>query len=190
MSSPSELLLDTAQLTRAVSAVSAGVTRQLGERDPVIVGVLKGAVVFMADLVRALPFSCQLDFLSISAFGRGRVRIESDLSLDIEARHVVLVEDIVDTGLTLSYLLRTLEARNPSSLSVATLLDRPARRLVEVPVKWTGVDIDDRFVIGYGMDFEGRYRNLREVWVVNDLSALVDDPDALESDVFMGGKAW
>jgi hypoxanthine phosphoribosyltransferase len=180
----SEVLFGPAELARAAGQVARGIGEQLAEENPVLVAILRGATVFLADVARGLSFPCEFEFLSISPFGEGRVRIESDLSVDIAGRHVVVVEDIVDTGLTLTYLLGTLQARGPASLQVATLLDKNVRRLVEVPVRWRGFEIDDRFVVGYGMDFGGLYRNLREVRVVHDLAALVAQPDLLVPEAY------
>ena len=184
----SEVLFSASELREAARRVAAGIDAARGDSRPVLVGVLKGAAVFLADVLRATRCASDLDFLSISPFGRGRVRIEKDLSIDIAGRHVVIVEDIVDTGLTLAYLLSALAARRPATVEVATLLERPVRRLVEVPVRWAAFEIDDRFVVGYGMDFEGRYRNLREVRVVTDLAALASDPDLLVPEVYGSGK--
>ena len=184
----SEVLFSASQLREAAGRVAAGIEAGRGDSRPVLVGVLTGSAVFLADVLRASRCASDLDFLSISPFGRGRVRIEKDLSTDIAGRHVVIVEDIVDTGLTLAYLLSTLGARGPATLEVATLLKRPVRRLVEVPVRWAAFEVDDRFVVGYGMDFEGRYRNLREVRVVTDLAALAADPDLLVPEVYGSRK--
>ena len=186
--SHSSPLFTADQLAQATTRVADDVASVLGDQRPLLVGVLKGALVFLADLVRAAGFPLDVDFLALSPFGRGRVRIEQDLIQDVDRRHVVVVEDIVDTGLTLSYLLRTLMARGAASVHVATLLDRPVRRLVEIPVRWKGFDLDDRFVVGYGMDFAGRYRNLPEVRVVDDLAALAADPDLLMPEVFPGQR--
>jgi hypoxanthine phosphoribosyltransferase len=145
----------------------------------VLVGVLKGSVPFLADLIRAMTVRLELDFLAISAYaeGRSRVRIVKDLDADITGRDVVLVEDIVDTGLTLSYVLGELRRRQPRSVEVCALLDKTVRRIVPVPVRFVGFTIPDAFVLGYGMDFAERYRNLDRV-VAGDLQALRSDPDA------------
>jgi hypoxanthine phosphoribosyltransferase len=145
----------------------------------VLVGVLKGSVPFLADLIRAMTVRLELDFLAISAYaeGRSRVRIVKDLDADITGRDVVLVEDIVDTGLTLSYVLGELRRRQPRSVEVCALLDKTVRRIVPVPVRFVGFTIPDAFVLGYGMDFAERYRNLDRV-VAGDLRALRSDPDA------------
>ena len=141
-----------------------------------LVGVLKGAVFFMADLMRHITVPCEVDFMAISSYGAatdssGIVRILKDLDLNIEGRHVLVVEDIIDSGLTLSYLMRMLESRNPASLEVCALLTKPARREIDVRVRYTGFEIPNEFVIGYGLDFGERYRNLPYVAVL--------DPDAV-----------
>ena len=138
--------------------------------------MLKGAVFFMADLMRHITVPCEVDFMAISSYGAstdssGVVRILKDLDETIEARNVLVVEDIIDSGLTLSYLRRTLSARNPASLEICALLTKPERREVEVPVRYTGFEIPNRFVVGYGLDFAERYRNLRYVGVLADDAA-------------------
>jgi hypoxanthine phosphoribosyltransferase len=134
--------------------------------------VLKGAVFFMADLMRKLSIPCEVDFMAISSYGAatdssGVVRILKDLDINIEGRHVLVVEDIIDSGLTLSYLVRMLESREPASLEVCALLTKPERREIEVDVRYTGFEIPNRFVIGYGLDFAERYRNLPYVAVLH-----------------------
>ena len=151
----------------------------------VLVAVLKGSVPFLSDLVRALTVVPVIDFMAISAYATdtGRVRIVKDLDLDISGRHVVLVEDIVDTGLTLHYLLAELGRRSPSSLEACTLLDRTSRRIIPTPVRYRGFEIGDEFVLGYGLDFAQRYRNLDRV-VVADLAVLREDPDAYVDSLY------
>ena len=153
--------------------------------DVVLIAVLKGAVPFLADLVRHLRVVPLVDFLAISAYApeTGRVRIVKDLDLDVFGRDVVLVEDIVDTGLTLTYLLRELRGRGARSVEACTLLDKSVRRIVPTPVRFTGFDIGDDFVLGYGLDFAGRYRNLDRV-VTGDLDVLQADPDAYVGSLF------
>ena len=150
-----------------------------------LIAVLKGAVPFLADLVRHLRVVPVVDFLAISAYApeTGRVRIVKDLELDVFGRDVVLVEDIVDTGLTLTYLLRELRGRGARSVEACTLLDKSVRRIVPTPVRFTGFDIGDEFVLGYGLDFAGRYRNLDRV-VTGDLDLLQADPDAYVGALF------
>ena len=179
----SEVLFSASELREAARRVAAGIDAARGDSRPVLVGVLKGAAVFLADVLRATRCASDLDFLSISPFGRGRVRIEKDLSIDIAGRHVVIVEDIVDTGLTMTYLLGALRGRQPRSLEVCTLLDKAARRIVPLPVRFTGFEIGDDFVLGYGLDFAGRYRNLDRV-LAGDLAVLRSDPDAYVSELY------
>jgi hypoxanthine phosphoribosyltransferase len=153
----------------------------------VLIGVLKGSVCFLADLLRTLTVPCEVDFLAISAYteGTGRVRIVKDLESDIFGRDVVLVEDVVDTGLTLTYVTGELERRGPRSLAVCALLDKQVRRLVPTPVRFRGFEVQDEFVIGYGLDFAERYRNLEAVFS-GDLGVLGEDPDAYVEQFFGG----
>jgi hypoxanthine phosphoribosyltransferase len=153
----------------------------------VLVAVLKGSVPFLADLVRTLSIVPEVDFLAISSYGAGtgRVRILKDLDADIHGRDVVLVEDVVDTGLTLTYVLGELERRQPRSLAVCALLDKAARRIVPVDLRFVGFEVPDEFVLGYGLDFGERYRNLDAV-VAGDLGALREDPDAHVEELFAG----
>ena len=145
----------------------------------VLVAVLKGSIPFLSDLVRRLTIVPVIDFMAISAYApeTGRVRIVKDLDMDISGRDVVLVEDIVDTGLTLHYLLAELARRSPGSLEACTLLDRTTRRIIPTPVRYRGFEIGDEFVLGYGLDFAQRYRNLDRV-VLGDVGVLQKDPDA------------
>ena len=167
-------------------------TRELGRtitgdyegREPVLISVLKGGTVFLADLIREIPLPLRVDFMSISSYGgaaesMGRVRILKDLDEDISDSHVIVVEDIVDTGLTLSYLLSVLESRGPASLEVCTLLDRSARRIAPLSLRYVGFDCPDVFVVGYGLDVGGRYRNLPDILAVEDQAAVTADPAAL-----------
>ena len=155
------------------------------EDGVVLVAVLKGSVPFLADIVRALTVSPLVDFMAISSYApdTGRVRIVKDLDLDISGRDVVLVEDIVDTGLTLHYLLAELGRRQPRSLAACALLDRTSRRIIPTPLRYAGFEIGDEFVLGYGLDFAQRYRNLDRV-VVGDLKVLQDDPDAYVGSLY------
>lgn len=172
------LLLTAEQIGTRVAELGAEISRDYEGRTPFLIGVLKGSLVFMADLARAITTPVNVDFMSISSYGDGTnsgvVRILKDLDESITGRDVILVEDIIDTGLTLTYLLATLSARRPASLEVCGLLDKSARRIVEVPIRYKGFDIPDEFVIGYGLDHEGRYRNLRAVLGVRDMAALRD----------------
>ena len=156
----------SASSAREISADYAG-------RELLLVGVLKGAVFFMADLMRSITVPCEIDFMAISSYGAstdssGVVRILKDLDINIEGRHVLVVEDIIDSGLTLSYLVRNLESREPASLEVCALMTKPERREIDVDVRYVGFEIPNRFVIGYGLDFAERYRNLPYVGVLHD----------------------
>jgi hypoxanthine phosphoribosyltransferase len=160
-----------AELGKEMSADYAG-------RDPVLLGVLKGAVPFLADLSRHLPTDIEIDFLSLTRFGEeGRVGIAVDSGTSLVGRDVIVVEDIVDTGLTLSYLLGLLETRRPASLATATLLDKRKRRIVDVALEYRGFEVGDEFLLGYGLDWEGRYRNVPSLWAVLDLAAFREDPE-------------
>lgn len=183
---PARVLIPATDLRAGVSRLAAEVSTAYPE-GLVLVGVLKGSVPFLADLVRQMTVPVEVDFLALSSYaeGTGRVRILKDLDLDIAGRHVLLVEDIVDTGLTSTYVLGVLEGRHPRSAAVCALLDRSARRIVPTPVRFVGFEIPDAFVLGYGLDFEERYRNLDEV-VAGDLEALRDDPDAHVMQLFAG----
>jgi hypoxanthine phosphoribosyltransferase len=160
-----EVLVSADDLQRRVAELGAEISRDYVGRDLVMIGVLKGAVLFLADLMRSLTVPCEIDFMAVSSYGSstdssGVVRILKDLDAPIEGRDAVLVEDIVDSGLTLHYLLRNLHARNPRSLEVCALLTKPERRRVELPIRYVGFEIPNRFAIGYGLDHGQRYRNL------------------------------
>ena len=174
-----EVLIDQEALQRRIAELGEEISADYTGRDLLLVGVLKGAVFFMADLMRKLTIPCEVDFMAISSYGAstdssGVVRILKDLDINIEGRHVLVVEDIIDSGLTLSYLMRNLESREPATLEVCALLTKPDRREMEVPVRYIGFEIPNRFVIGYGLDFGERYRNLPYVAVLSD-DALPDN---------------
>ena len=165
------VLLDTETVAARVQALGAELTADFGDRDPVLVSVLKGSLVFLADLIRAMEMPVSIDLMEVSSYGAstessGQVRILKDLSGSIEGRHLIVVEDIIDTGLTLNYLLKYLADKGPASISIVCLLDKPARRLAEIPIDYTGFSIPDRFVVGYGLDYDERYRNLPYVGVL------------------------
>jgi hypoxanthine phosphoribosyltransferase len=167
-----EVLIDRETLQRRISELGEEISADYAGRDLLLVGVLKGAVFFMADLMRGLTIPCEIDFMAISSYGdstdsSGVVRILKDLDINIEGRDVLVVEDIIDSGLTLSYLMRNLEAREPASLEICALLTKPERREIEVPVRYVGFEIPNRFVIGYGLDFAERYRNLPYVGILD-----------------------
>src|SRR6184192_2866483 len=167
-----DVLIDRDRLQRRIAELGEEISADYAGRDLLLVGVLKGAVFFMADLMRHLDVPCEVDFMAISSYGdstdsSGVVRILKDLDINIDGRDVLVVEDIIDSGLTLSYLIRNLEAREPASLEVCALLTKPARREIDVPVRYIGFEIPNRFVIGYGLDFGERYRNLPYVGVLD-----------------------
>jgi len=171
-SAVSEVLIDDETLQRRVAELGEEVSADYAGRDLLLVGVLKGAVFFMSDLMRNLTIPCEIDFMAISSYGdstdsSGVVRILKDLDINIDGRDVLVVEDIIDSGLTLSYLMRNLEAREPASLAVCALMTKPERREIDVPVRYVGFEIPNRFVIGYGLDFAERYRNLPYVGVLD-----------------------
>jgi hypoxanthine phosphoribosyltransferase len=174
-----EILIDEDALSSRVAELGAEVSADYEGRDLLLIGVLKGAVFFMADLMRHLTVPCEVDFMAISSYGdatdsSGIVRILKDLDINIEGRDVLVVEDIIDSGLTLSYLIRNLESREPSSLEVCALLTKPSRREIDVPVRYVGFEIPNKFVVGYGLDFAERYRNLPYVGVLDE--HLLSDP--------------
>ena len=162
-------LIDEAQLAGRVHDMGQQITKDYQGRDLVLVTVLKGGLMFMADLCRSIDLPLRMDFMSISSYGRdathGTVRILKDLDDPIEGSSVLVVEDIIDTGLTLNYLLKILRQRDPASIEVAVLLDKDVRRIVELPIAYRGFSIPDRFVVGYGLDYAQYYRNLPFVGV-------------------------
>ncbi len=179
MSRTADLQADIGEILLTEEAIAAKVAelgRRIGEdyagRNLTLVSVLKGSLPFMADLMRQIPLPLRIDLMEVSSYGgtstesSGLVRIMKDLSASIVGEDVLLVEDIIDTGLTLNYLIRYLRGKSPASLRICTLLDKPARRLVEIPVDYVGFEIPDQFVVGYGLDYGERYRNLRFVGVL------------------------
>ena len=168
-----EILVQQDDLHHRVRELGAEVSAAYEGRDLFLVGVLKGAVFFLSDLMRHLEVPCEVDFMAVASYGSSTdsscvVRILKDLDAPIEGREVLIVEDIVDSGLTLSYLLRTLQARNPGSLEVCAILTKPERRKVELPIKYVGFEIPNRFAIGYGLDHGERFRNLPYVAVLEE----------------------
>lgn len=178
-------VVSAAAIAMRIDELGATIRADYAGKDPVLLGVLKGAVPFLADLGRRLPPQIDIDFLSLTRFGsEGRVGIAVDSATSLAGRHVLLVEDIVDTGLTLSYLLGLLQTREPASLATATLLDKRTRRIVDVPLRYRGFEVGDEFLLGYGLDWEGRYRNLAGLWAVLDLAAFRLDPEAAARPAF------
>ena len=165
-----EMLVQPDQLKNRVRELGAEISRDYEGRDLLMVGVLKGAVFFLSDLMRHLTVSCEVDFMAVASYGSatdasGVVRILKDLDVAIEGRDVLIVEDIIDSGLTLQYLMRNLGSRNPRSLEVCALLCKPDRRKVDLPTRYVGFQIPNRFVVGYGLDYDERHRNLPYVAV-------------------------
>lgn len=177
-----KVLFSSSEIEERVGAIGEAITNDYRGREPVLISVLKGGAMFHADLLRAIDLPASVDFMSISSYGEassGVVRIMKDLDEDIVGRDVILVEDIVDTGLTATYLLSALGARGPESLEICALLDKSVRRITPVPVRYRGFDCPDMFVLGYGLDFEEVYRNLPYIIAVEDMDALAEDPLAL-----------
>ncbi len=166
-----EILLTGDQIAQRVGELGAHVAADYADRDPVLVSVLKGSIIFLADLIRSMPVPLSVDLMEVSSYGAstetsGQVRILKDLSHPIAGRDVIVVEDIIDTGLTLNYLLRYLHDKGPATVRICCLLDKPARRLADIPIDYRGFTIPDRFVIGYGLDYDERYRNLPYIGVL------------------------
>lgn len=179
-----EVLLDPKQLQDRIGQLGRQISQDYAGKEPLFVGVLKGAAMFMMDLIRCVELPLAIDFMAVSSYGAatessGVVRILKDLEGAIDGRDVILVEDIIDTGLTLSYLLAALRAREPSSLEVCTLLDRSARRIPPLDIRYRGFDCPDVFVVGYGLDVGERYRNLPFILALDRERAQGEDPDAL-----------
>jgi hypoxanthine phosphoribosyltransferase len=177
------ILLDRTALRTRVAELGAQLRADYEGLEPILVSVLRGAIVFLADLVRTAAMPCQIDFMAVQRYRTsdetGVVRILKDLELDVTGAHVLLVEDVVDSGLTLAYLLEVLAARRPASLRVCTLLDKRARRLIEVPLAYVGFEIPDIFVFGYGLDLDERERGRDEILAVADPEAVRRDPSLL-----------
>lgn len=184
MSEVVNVLFGREDIRRRIESLGRTITGDYEGRAPVLISVLKGGSVFLADLIREISLPLSIDYMSISRYGgaaesRGRVRIVKDLDQDIGERDVIVVEDIVDTGLTLSYLISVLESRNPTSVNVCALLDKTARRITPLEIRYRGFECPDVYVVGYGLDFRERYRNIPELLAVQDLSALEEHPDLL-----------
>ena len=166
-----QVLFSQQQLEQRVDEIARQINRDYADKEILLVSVLRGSFIFMADLARKITRPCRIDFMSVSSYGKGtsssgQVQITKDLSEDISGMHVIVVEDILDSGNTLSYLLRLLEQRHPASIRLCTLLDKPDRRKVEVTVHYSGFTIPDAFVVGYGLDYAERYRNLPYIGIL------------------------
>ena len=161
----SDILIPEEMINRRVAEIGAAISQDYRNLDPLFIGVLKGVFFFMADLLRQVTIPVSVDFIAISSYStearnKGFVRLVKDLETSITGRHVLFIEDVVDTGLTLNYLLQNLKSRSPASLEVCTIFNKPHHRLVDLPLKYVGFDLPDRFVVGYGLDYRERYRNL------------------------------
>ena len=189
-SAPIERLISKEELKQRVTDMARSLEKEYGNVDSplVLVSVLKGSAFFLADLMREMTLDIAVDFMSISSYSEGEhsgvVRIVKDLDTDVTDRDVLIVEDIVDTGLTLNYLRTTLAHRSPRSLKAVTLLDKVARRIVPVELEFSCFEAPDEFVIGYGLDFQGLYRNVPEIYSVRDLPRLVNDARLLVGPLF------
>jgi len=166
-----KVLISKGELEKIVERLGREISRDYAGKTPLVVSVLKGAFIFVADLVREMDIPCTMDFMSVSSYGAGtsssgEVKIIKDLDTNIEGRHVIVVEDILDSGVTLSYLLKLLAARNPASISLCVLFDKPARHKKPVSIQYKGADVPDEFIVGYGLDYNEKYRNLPEICVL------------------------
>ena len=166
-----QVLLSQQQIREKVEELGAQISQDYAGKEPVLVSVLKGAFIFMADLCRAITIPCSMDFMAVSSYGAGtessgRVRIIKDLDTIIQNKHVILVEDVLDSGITLHYLIQLLRQRQPASLRLVTLLDKPARRRAQVDVDYCGFQVPDAFLVGYGLDYGEKYRNLPDVCIL------------------------
>ena len=166
-----QVLLSQQQIREKVEELGAQISQDYVGKEPVLVSVLKGAFIFMADLCRAITIPCSMDFMAVSSYGAGtessgRVRIIKDLDTNIQNKHVILVEDVLDSGITLHYLIQLLRQRQPASLRLVTLLDKPARRRAQVDMDYCGFQVPDAFLVGYGLDYGEKYRNLPDVCIL------------------------
>lgn len=164
------VLISAEELEAHVAEIGAQISKDFEGKDPIFIGVLKGCFIFMADLMRHVTINCSMDFMAVSSYSgttsTGAVKINKDLSEDIEGRHIIIVEDILDSGVTLNYLKNFLLVRKPASISIATLMDKPARRKADVYADYSCFEIPDAFVVGYGLDYNERYRNLPYIGVL------------------------
>ncbi len=167
-----KILIEEVEIRKRVEEIGRLINSEYRDKKPILIGVLKGAFVFLADLLREMDIPLEVDFLSIHSYdgteSSGVVRITHDLSLNIEDRHVILVEDIIDTGRTVSYILENLQTRKPRSMAVCSLLSKEDRRVIDVPLMYVGFEIPSTFVVGYGLDYDNRYRNLKYIGVLDD----------------------
>lgn len=181
-------VIDESTLQRRVSELAAEITNDFPDGELVVVGILKGSLIFMKDLLSHMPLTSTPEFLSLTRFGReGRVSVALDVSEPLENRDVLLVLEIVDTGLTLVTIRKMLVARGARSVRTVALLDKTTRRIVDVPVEYRGFDVGDEYLLGYGLDWKGLYRNLRSVWAALNIKNLQDDPRAYLAEAYGSG---
>jgi hypoxanthine phosphoribosyltransferase len=172
------------EISSRVAELGEAIARDYGKRDPLFLIVLVGSIPFGADLVRAVPFNAEVDFLGLNRYGEsGKFGVTLDTSTPLFDRNVILVEDIIDTGLTLTTLRRMIEDRGAASVATAALLDKTRRRLTDVPIEYRGFEVGDEFLVGYGLDWQDLYRNLRSIWALLDMERFVDDPRALAREL-------
>lgn len=168
----SKVLVSREEIAEICQRLGAEISRDYAGKEILLICILKGAVVFMSDLMREITVPCEIDFMAVQSYSgtksSGVVRILKDLDLDIARRHVIIVEDIIDSGLTLSHLIELLQTRNPESLKVVACFDKPDRRRANVQVDYIGKAIPDEFIVGYGLDYEGQYRNLPDISIIQD----------------------
>lgn len=174
------VLYSEEEIKECVARMGAQITKDYAGKELVVISVLRGAAIFMADLVREIKLPCEMDFMAISSYGNGIkssgvIRILKDLTTNIEGRDVLIAEDILDSGLTLSYLIKNLEARNPASLEVATLLKKNTPQQVDIDCKYIGFECPDEFIVGYGLDYAERYRNMTYIGILKPVEELSED---------------
>lgn len=183
----SEVLLEH-EIASRVAELGGAIGADFSEREPLFLVMLNGSVPFGADLVRAVPMNAEVDFLGLNRYGEsGKIGVTLDTSTPLLDRNVIIVEDIVDTGLTLTTLRRMISDRGAASVTTAALLDKTRRRLTDVPIDYRGFEVGDEFLVGYGLDWQGLYRNLRSIWAVLDMERLVADPRALAAELGHSG---
>jgi hypoxanthine phosphoribosyltransferase len=173
-SSNISVLITPQKLQERIANLGLEITKDYKNKDLIVVGILNGCFVFLADLVREIDLPITTDFMGLSSYGAstkssGIVQITKDLSKIVEGKHLLIVEDIIDTGLTMSYLLENLETRRPASVKICSLLSKPTKHKTDIPIEYLGFSIEDKFVVGYGLDFDGRYRNLPYIGVVENI---------------------
>lgn len=190
MAEPFVEVISDDTLQRRVSEMGAQITADHPDGDLVVIGILKGSLFFYKDLLDHMPFTCEPEFLSLTRFGReGRVSVAMDVSIPLNDRDVLIVLEIVDTGLTLSTIQKLVEAHGARSVKTATLLDKVTRRIVDVPVDYRGFEVGDEYLLGYGLDWEGFYRNTPSIWAVMDLPYLAENPRAFDAVVYGAGSS-